>query len=195
MKIRQHIPHFVDTNNKQNVEFKTLEELINIPWVKDWSLEKKFSRFSIDIDNDNKSKIPSAMLMAEFNNGKIWWVVGRISNLEPTLNLPKWIPIMKEKPLKIFNGRGWGGRRYDKDRNHIPDPTGKEYCDHFYVCAKSRTHAIEIVNQAAGRIVASQHEAKVYWHAGCWGDTMKGIAQEIGVWTTQRDSDKPKRIL
>ncbi len=106
---------------------------------------------------------------------------------------------MKNK-LKIWNGRGWGNRRYDKDHNYIPDPTGKEYCDHFYVCAKSMAHAIRLINEAADRNVANQHEAKNYWSA-CWGVPMKGICDaenpEIGVWTQQSrfDSDKPIRIL
>lgn len=96
--------------------------------------------------------------------------------------------------LKIWNGRGWGGRRYDKDGNYILSPTGKEYRERFYVCAKSRSHAIRLVNEAAGHEAANQSEAKNYWSA-CWGDPMNGIEQEIGVWTTCETGDKPRRIL
>jgi len=100
-----------------------------------------------------------------------------------------------EKKLKLWNGRGWGGRRYDADGNYIDDPTGKQYCDHLYVCAYSRTHAIRLVNQASGHETVNQHEAKNYWSEGCWGNTMEGITPEVGVWTTQGYHDKPKRIL
>lgn len=100
------------------------------------------------------------------------------------------------KTLKIWNGRGWGHRIYDKDRVLIPDPTGKSRCDHAFVCAHSRSHAIRLINQAAGREVVNDRELKNYWHEGSWGNTMEGINQEIGVWTVQKSFvDKPKRIL
>lgn len=103
------------------------------------------------------------------------------------------------KKLKIWNGRGWSGGRYDKYGHHIPDPTGKEYCDHVYVCAKSRAHAVRIINEAAGCRVVNDHELKVYWNENCWGTPMEGICDEenpeIGVWTQQGYNDKPKRIL
>lgn len=99
------------------------------------------------------------------------------------------------KTLKIWNGRGWGGRRYDKDGHYIPDPTGKVYCDHAYVCAYSRAHAVRLINQARDCDMCSDSELKNYWSEWCWGDQMDGITQEIGVWTTQGFNDKPKRIL
>jgi len=68
--------------------------------------------------------------------------------------------------LKIWNGRGFGGRRYDEDGQYIPDPTGKKYCDHLYVCAKSRAHAVRLVNEISGRNISSS-EAKNYWSEGC----------------------------
>jgi len=107
---------------------------------------------------------------------------------------------MKNKPkkkLKIWNGRGWGHRRYDKKGNYIPDPTGREYCEHAYVCAKSRAHAVRILNEAIGHDMMTDSELKVYW-SNCWGDSMKGVCDEnnpeIGVWTTHNYYDPPKRI-
>jgi hypothetical protein len=99
------------------------------------------------------------------------------------------------KKLKIWNGRGWGNQRYDKEHKLIPDPTGKEYCEHFYVCANSVAHAIRLINEVAGRNVANYREANEYWNKGCWGNAMDGVQQEIGVWTTQEYNDKPKRII
>ena len=90
------------------------------------------------------------------------------------------------KKLKIYNGRGWGGRRYDKDGKFIPDPTGIKYCDHAYVCAYSRAHVVRLINQARGLSdQTTVNELKVYWSEGHWGDAMKGIEPEIGVWTQQ----------
>jgi len=100
------------------------------------------------------------------------------------------------KKLKIWNGRGWGHRQYGKDNRIIPDPIGIKYCDHAYVCAYSRAHAVRLINQAVGYDVVSDNELKTYWNEGCWGDRMDGITQEVGVWTAQEVwGDKPKRIL
>ena len=49
------------------------------------------------------------------------------------------------KKLKIWNGRGWGHRKYGKDNRIIPDPIGIKYCDHAYVCAYSRAHAVRLI--------------------------------------------------
>lgn len=78
MKIRQHIPAFIDIDSN-TAEFKDLEELLNISFVADMKELPGFDKFSL---GDN-------LLMAELNNGKVWWVVGRIE--EPfELDLPKW---------------------------------------------------------------------------------------------------------
>jgi len=98
------------------------------------------------------------------------------------------------KKLKLYNGRGWGNRIYDENRNFVPDPTGIKFCDHTCVCAFSRSHAVRLINQAVGYNVSSSSELKNYW-SECWGDQMKGIEPEIGVWTVQGYNDKPKRIL
>ena len=102
------------------------------------------------------------------------------------------------KDLKIWNGRGWGHRKYDKDGHFIPDPEGIKNCDYAYVCAKSRAHAVRIINEAVGYDAVSDSELKVYWSADCWGDHMKGVCDEehpeIGVWTSQGYNYTPKRI-
>ena len=100
------------------------------------------------------------------------------------------------KKLKIWNGRGWGGRLYDDKGNFVPDPTGVSRCEHAYVCAYSRAHAVRLINEASGQNAVNDNELKVYWSEGCWGKAMDGITPEIGVWTTQEIwSEKPKRIL
>jgi len=99
--------------------------------------------------------------------------------------------------LKIWNGPGWGHRRYDKDKKHILDPTGIKFCERVYVCDKSKAHAVKIINEAVGYRVVDNSKAQKYW-SSCWGTCMHGVCDEnnpeIGVWTIQTYNDVPKRI-
>ncbi len=76
MKAIQYRPTFYSGFTNKEVEFDTVEELLNIDFVKSWSEDKGFCRYSLSGDH----------LMAEFNNGKNWWVVCFI---RCTLDLPQ----------------------------------------------------------------------------------------------------------
>jgi hypothetical protein len=76
--IRQHRPDFVEGYPKALVEFDTLEELLAIPWVKNFSVLKTFHRYSVS----------GNCLIAEYRNGREWWVVGLLKNND--VGLPKW---------------------------------------------------------------------------------------------------------
>lgn len=77
-EIRQHIPDFCEGFEKAVVEFNTLEELLAIPFVKNFSAHDSFHRYSV---NDNH-------LIAEYRGGREWWVVGILkSSVE---GLPEW---------------------------------------------------------------------------------------------------------
>jgi hypothetical protein len=65
------------------VEFNSLEELVNLPFVKSMANRENFYRFSITTDKTKK-------LMAEYNEGGEWWVVGFLS--ETIAELPEWSP-------------------------------------------------------------------------------------------------------
>ena len=68
MQIRQHRPNFVDTDDPLLIdEFRTTEELLSIPWIKEWQEEPDFYRYSLTRD---------FKLMAELENGYGWWVIG-----------------------------------------------------------------------------------------------------------------------
>jgi len=96
------------------------------------------------------------------------------------------------KKLKIWNGKGWGRTRYDKDGEKLPTPI-EDYCEHVYVCAYSKTEAVRIYNEVSrGSITVS--EVNNYWSADCWGNQMEGIEPELGVWGTQGFYDKPVRL-
>lgn len=76
--IRQHRPAFFEGFDNATVEFNTLEELLAIPWVKNFSTIKGFHRFSV---SDNH-------LMAEYRMGREWWVVGFLK--DKNVGLPLW---------------------------------------------------------------------------------------------------------
>jgi len=63
-------------SDNQMVGFDTTEELLEIDFVKGMSEIKDFYRYSVSGNH----------LMAEYKNGKEWWVIGTIRN---AVNLPK----------------------------------------------------------------------------------------------------------
>lgn len=93
MKIRQHIPNFIDVYQRQDsIDFSNYEELIEIPFVKQWMKvmdNNAFIRLSIASNyGDNHS-----LLMGEWEN-KSKWVIGYID--QTTVDwLPEW---EKESP-------------------------------------------------------------------------------------------------
>ena len=78
--IRQHIPASVVgfEEDAVTIEFDTLEELVAIPFVKNFSIYGNFYRYSV---SDNH-------LMAEYRGGREWWVIGFLQN--PDIGLPAW---------------------------------------------------------------------------------------------------------
>lgn len=79
--LEQHIPSFCEGFEPKIGDFKNLQELLEIDFVKDWSKKKDFYRYSLS----------SANLMAEFNKGNKWYVIGYLRNYGIDLsNLPRW---------------------------------------------------------------------------------------------------------
>ena len=81
MKVTQHRPAFFEGFENEVIEVNTKEELLNIKFIKNFSEQPNFYRYSI---TDN-------CLMAEFENGKKWWVVAHLEDFD-SLDLPKWQP-------------------------------------------------------------------------------------------------------
>ena len=77
--IKQYIPNYVDGIDPETVKFFSTEELLKIPFVESWSKYPEFFQYSL---SEN-------LLMAEFKDGKEWWVVGYIYG-DIIINLPKW---------------------------------------------------------------------------------------------------------
>ena len=112
MKIKQHILNFCSGLKPQEIEFNNLTELMAIPWVKHWTDDKDFYRFSISNEHH---------LMAEAHTGKIWWVVGFLTDYQ--LNLPEHVKVVKTpipRPAEIKDDRmrcGQVKRRTAEDIN------------------------------------------------------------------------------
>lgn len=98
MIIRQEIPSFVDGCKSATKRFKTLSQLKKINWVKSWSDEKGFTRFSVAEPEWSGER---ASLMAEYKNGE-YWVVGDFGkgSAWKKLNLPVWDDKPKAKKKK-----------------------------------------------------------------------------------------------
>lgn len=85
MKAKQHAPSY-SSCEKETYHFLNLEQLLSIPFVKWYSDQSDFYRYSISIDDDDIS------LMAETNGGEDWWVICDIEGTKKdiqSLNLPK----------------------------------------------------------------------------------------------------------
>lgn len=89
MNIVQHIPNFCEGDEPPIcVEFQTVEELLAIEFVANWSLLPKFYQYSLFI-HKKKGGHKRHAFMAEFDEGKEWWVVGKITAQQPDkLGLP-----------------------------------------------------------------------------------------------------------
>tara|TARA_Y100000310_G_C20700285_1_gene829072 strand:- start:4297 stop:4614 length:318 start_codon:yes stop_codon:yes gene_type:complete len=91
MKITQHRPAYFTGYENEVSKFGSLNDLLEIPWIKriEENPELNFYRWS---QTDN-------LLIAEFNKGKTWFVIGRHMEETYKLRLPKWKPPKEEKVL------------------------------------------------------------------------------------------------
>ena len=79
-KLYQHFPAFCEGFKPEIVEFDTVDDLRNIKWVKSWETNKHFYKWA---KSNNK-------LMALMEEGKTWFVVGKIEKPE-LIDLPEWV--------------------------------------------------------------------------------------------------------
>ena len=109
MKVRQHIPGFVD-NDPVITEVDSATQLLALPFVQNWKhgppflSDKGFHRFSVhrnywgNTEQDPKTQ-QIHLLLAEFDQGYQWWVVANLTgsdSLDVLRDLPDWEA--KEKP-------------------------------------------------------------------------------------------------
>ena len=87
--IKQHIPNYVSGVDPETVEFNTLSELLDISFVKHWRdwTDRSFHQYSVCEESWG------TVLMAEYNNGTKWWVVGYLKDTNRVeLGLLDWNP-------------------------------------------------------------------------------------------------------
>lgn len=77
ISILQHIPNFVEGIEPQKITVANTAELLVIPFIKRWSEDPRFYRFSIS--KRQRSDVRSDLLMAELDKNKEWWVVGYLT--------------------------------------------------------------------------------------------------------------------
>lgn len=105
MKVRQHIPGFVE-NLPEEHEVTNLEELLELMFVARWKEEPAFHRFSVTRNYwANATTSPGDgraeqmhILMVELEEGYKWWGIAYLSgddSLEILESLPEWEPRRK----------------------------------------------------------------------------------------------------
>jgi hypothetical protein len=93
MKMWWHYPNFVETDERTEVEFTSMEEFYTIPRIVELSQNEGFSRWSIS----------DGYLMAEYTDESFWVIANRLDAAARNLlseHLPKWVmPVRKEAEL------------------------------------------------------------------------------------------------
>ena len=89
-KITQHRPSYFSGFEIQTFDFNSIEELLEIHFVKNFNAEfnSKFFQYSYSEYSDEPTK--KFVLLAEYNEGKEWWVIGYVDDNEIIKTLPKW---------------------------------------------------------------------------------------------------------
>lgn len=96
-KIVQHIPGFIGGDGApEGVRFDSVAELLEIPWIKqwektfipptEWAEAMQFHEFDLEIFY--RWAMCDNSLMAEYNEGKRWYVIGCIEKPEE-VDLPR----------------------------------------------------------------------------------------------------------
>lgn len=91
--ITKHYPNWVDRRGGDGDDippecdsFTCTEDLLTIPWVKDWEKMGGFFQFSLSLSRGTGI---SHYLMAELDKGESYWVVGMLTGIDGVI-LPEW---------------------------------------------------------------------------------------------------------
>jgi hypothetical protein len=90
VKVTEHHPAYVEGFKTWQGEVKSLPELVGLKFIERWVFEPRFYRFSLSRNTHGTST--HHLLMAEFDRGKVWWVVARLEgeDFAPFAGLPEW---------------------------------------------------------------------------------------------------------
>lgn len=94
------------------------------------------------------------------------------------------------KILKLFNGGGACCRKSGDQRWLVGQ--SNRYI-HAYVAAYSQEDCRRVIAEYSGA-APSVGEIRDYWSKGTWGDSMKGVVPERGLWIRFGDHGLPVRV-
>lgn len=87
IEVRQYLPAFADGQRPQRAICATFDDVRRLEWVRRWEIfglnNSAFFRWSLG-DGD--------LLMAEFDEGRQWWVVAYLRGDRLDGQLPAWTP-------------------------------------------------------------------------------------------------------
>jgi hypothetical protein len=117
IEVVQHIPAFVNREDPPaRIVAETQAKLLAHPAIAAWREDPGFYRFSLSNDDGYRP-----LLMAEFNEGRNWWVVGYITVGREYLTLPEWKPV-KDEPDEPYVCPRCGAQSYH------PKDKAERYC-------------------------------------------------------------------
>jgi len=90
MLVTQYRPSFFEGFENEVNELDTVAEILKLDYIKKWSMHNDFHQFSAS-PHGEKDGIKIYTLIAEFNEGRVWWVVAYIESTTVP-DLPTWIP-------------------------------------------------------------------------------------------------------
>lgn len=85
---RRHYPNYVDLDRDKIpvYDFHTTEQLLDLPPVKEWAKDLKFSHYALCRSSFGEPH----SLMEISDEGKVWRVVGMMKGDVSQINLPIW---------------------------------------------------------------------------------------------------------
>lgn len=95
MRVRQHVPSFVDGVDPEKTYVFSPEELERLEFVRRWKDQQMFYRFAIHRHYYQSSGEDTHLMLAEFDHGKQWWVVAYLrgpDSLKILAKYPDWEP-------------------------------------------------------------------------------------------------------
>ena len=88
MRVDRYLPACFSGYPEEHAEFNSLDELLAIKWIVSFKEQNEFFQYSISREQ---------WLMAEFKEGREWWVIGYFPKAFSELAewFPKWTPKKK----------------------------------------------------------------------------------------------------
>ncbi len=88
--VRQHVPGWADIEPK-SAEVETVAELLALPWIASWSTDLQFHRYSLsEYRYVMADGVWRGLLMAELEEGFVWWVLASVSGDRISDAFPEW---------------------------------------------------------------------------------------------------------